>query len=168
MRLVLAVFAVSLVLAGSAAAQDARDVAAHDLFVAGKYAEALAIYDDLHATTHHPTYLRNIGRCHQMLRHPDPAITHFQSYLREAHELAPQERDEIDGYIREMQALRVAQAPPPAFVAETRAAPNEPVTKRWWFWTGAGAVVAAGVLTAVLLSSGGGRLACPSGTICPP
>jgi hypothetical protein len=31
------------------------------------------------------------------------------------------------------------------------------VYKRWWFWTGLGAVVAAGVVTAVVLSSGSSK-----------
>jgi tetratricopeptide (TPR) repeat protein len=43
----------------------------------------------------------------------------------------------------------VTAAPPPA--ADT----NAPIYKKWWFWAGAGAVVAAGVITAVALSSGG-------------
>jgi hypothetical protein len=30
---------------------------------------------------------------------------------------------------------------------------NKPIYKRWWFWTGIGAVVAGGVVTAVVLSS---------------
>jgi tetratricopeptide (TPR) repeat protein len=34
---------------------------------------------------------------------------------------------------------------------------SPPVYKRWWFWTGLGAVVAAGVVTAVVLSSGSSK-----------
>jgi hypothetical protein len=39
------------------------------------------------------------------------------------------------------------QAPPPA---ESR-----PIFKRWWFWTGAGAIVAAGVVAAILIARPG-------------
>jgi len=34
---------------------------------------------------------------------------------------------------------------------------SPPVYKRWWFWTGLGAVVAAGIVTAVVLSSGSSK-----------
>ena len=34
---------------------------------------------------------------------------------------------------------------------------SPPVYERWWFWTGIGAVVAAGVVTAVVLSSGSSK-----------
>jgi hypothetical protein len=38
------------------------------------------------------------------------------------------------------------------------AAPASPVYKTWWFWTGVGAVVVAGTVTAIVLAgrSGGG------------
>ena len=52
-----------------------------------RYADALAIYTHLYARTHHPTYLRNTGRCHQMLREPEPAIAVFPRYLHDAHDL---------------------------------------------------------------------------------
>jgi hypothetical protein len=47
-------------------------------------------------------------------------------------------------------------------VAPADAAPSRPVWKRWWFWSGVGAAVAAGVVTSVLLS---GRW---TGDPCPP
>jgi hypothetical protein len=178
----------ALAVASPAFAQDSRDVEARDLFVAGKYPEALSLYSKLYGSTHHPTYLRNLGRCHQMMRQPDPAIVHFRAYLRDAKDLGAQERTEIEGYIREMQALRAtqpsAQAPPPALappsvstapayvapsVSDAPAADTAPITRKWWFWGGLGAVVAGGVITAIVLSSGkGDRLPCPPNTICPP
>ena len=66
-------------------------------------------------------------------------------------------------------------APPPLAVAPTDepsaalvTTPSEPaqprpVYKRWWFWTGIGAVVAGGVLTAVLLT----RNNHPQGSLAP-
>jgi tetratricopeptide (TPR) repeat protein len=39
-------------------------------------------------------------------------------------------------------------------------ADSVPITRRWWFWTGIGAVVVAGVVTAVVLSRGGDGNAC--------
>jgi len=60
-------------------------------------------------------------------------------------------------------------SPPPAaapavIVAVPSPAPaaQEPVYKKWWLWTGVAAVVGAGIVTAILISRGGGvEHACP-------
>jgi tetratricopeptide (TPR) repeat protein len=162
---------------GPAAMPDRPDLQAANLFQSGKYADALAIYQRLYAETHHPTYLRNIGRCHQMLRQPQPAIENFRAYLRDARNLEPAERTEIDGYIAQMQRLEVGAAPaasagPTATVSAPSTGIASPglggVTHKWWFWTGLGVVVAAGVITAVAASGGKERLPCPGGAVCPP
>jgi tetratricopeptide (TPR) repeat protein len=169
---------------GPAAMPDRPDLQAANLFQSGRYADALAIYQRLYAETHHPTYLRNIGRCHQMLRQPQPAIENFRAYLRDARNLEPAEHTEIEGYIAEMQRLEVGAAPPgapgwsPASAGPTAtvSAPGAAVassgsggiTHEWWFWTGLGVLVAAGVITAVAASGGKERLPCPSGAVCPP
>jgi tetratricopeptide (TPR) repeat protein len=162
---------------GPAAMPDRPDLEAANLFQSGKYADALAIYQRLYAETHHPTYLRNIGRCHQMLRQPQPAIENFRAYLRDARNLEPAERTEIEGYIAEMQRLEVGAAPAAsAAPTATASAPSAAVassgsggvTHKWWFWTGLGVLVAAGVITAVAASGGKERLPCPGGAVCPP
>ena len=167
----------------------ARDLAARDLFQSRRYAEALASYQRLYAETHHPTYLRNIGRCHQMMREPDPAIDNFRAYLRDAHGLAAGERQEIDGYIDEMQRLKAAPvAPPPAASgpptppawspatvattgtttpAATESAAPPPITHRWWFWTGIGALAVTGLIVAIAVGGSRDRLPCPAGAMCP-
>jgi tetratricopeptide (TPR) repeat protein len=106
---------------------DEREVKARQLFGIGKYAEALDIYGELYAETTHPTYLRNIGRCYQNLGQPEKAISSFQEYLRQVRNLPADQRAVVDGYIREMEALKSKQeeekkppvvtpedAPPPA------------------------------------------------------
>jgi hypothetical protein len=161
--------------AAPAWAEEDRDVQARDLFVAQRYPEALAIYTDLHARTGHPTYLRNMGRCHQLMKHPEQAIASFRAYLGQAKDVDPTERTEIEGYIVEMERLRAARAPaagPPASTALSIAAPHpveaRPVTRTWWFWTGVGAVVIGGVITAVALGARSqGPLRCPSESVCP-
>jgi tetratricopeptide (TPR) repeat protein len=172
-------FAVLAALGAPASAQEDRDVKARDLFLAGKYHDALDIYSRLEADTHHPTYLRNIGRCHQMMHQPDQAIFYFRAYLRDARDLSAQERTEIDGYISEMQAVRAAQAPPaatmtlpptlvtPASVFSEPVADTTPITRKWWFWTALGALVAGGVITALVVGGNSGRLPCPAETQCP-
>jgi hypothetical protein len=62
--------------------------------------------------------------------------------------------------------INVAAAPssPPTAsliaVAPASPAKETPVYARWWFWTGLGALVAGGVATALVLSSGTNRPAC--------
>jgi hypothetical protein len=62
--------------------------------------------------------------------------------------------------------INVAPAPssPPSTsliaVAPASPAKETPVYARWWFWTGVGALVAGGVATALVLSSGTNRPAC--------
>jgi hypothetical protein len=175
---------------GPVAMPDRPDLQAANLFQSGKYVDALAIYQRLYAETHHPTYLRNVGRCHQMLRQPQPAIESFRAYLRDARNLEPAEHAEIEGYIAQMQQLEVGAAP-----ATSATAPGAPgwspassgptatvsspsgseagsgsggITRKWWFWTGLGVLVAAGVITAVAASGGKERLPCPGGAVCPP
>jgi tetratricopeptide (TPR) repeat protein len=59
----------------------------------------------------------------------------------------------------------------PAGLDLTAAAPGKedpaasPIYEKWWFWTGVGAVVVAGAVTAVALSSSGGGTANPSSTL---
>src|SRR6185369_18035162 len=86
--------------------QKSEEVRARELFVFGRYAEALAIYGKLYAETAHPTYLRNVGRCYQNLGEADKAIASFREYLRQATDTPPDQRAKIEGYIREMEELK--------------------------------------------------------------
>ncbi len=156
---------------------DDPDLRARTFFGAGDYRQALELYVQLYAQTLHPTYIRNIGRCYQNLGEPDRAISSFREYLRKAKGLTPEARAEVDGFIQEMEELKrkrerpaavpAATAPPPSSGAlSLTAAPTEagstdgaarPLYARWWFWTALGAVVVAGVVTAVALSSSSPR-----------
>jgi hypothetical protein len=97
------------------------EMKARESFAAGRYDEALQAFAKLYAETLHPVYLRNIGRCHQNMREPQKAIDAFQDYLAKTKsgkdKIAPDERAEIEGYIKDMRALRDQEAhaaPPPA------------------------------------------------------
>ncbi|HXJ21432.1 MAG TPA: hypothetical protein VMT03_14470 [Polyangia bacterium] len=103
-------------------------------FAAGRYEESLDLFAKLYADTLNPVYLRNIGRCQQNLRHPDKAIDAFKNYLAKAKKISADERAEINGYIKEMEALRDEQArqaqaaqapptPPPAAMPPPATAP---------------------------------------------
>jgi hypothetical protein len=104
-------------LAAAAPAKDRREMQAREAYAAGRYQDALEVYVKLYAEKLHPNFLRNIGRCYQNLAEPDKAISAFKEYLRKARRLDRGEREEIDGYIREMEQLKQARAaasePPP-------------------------------------------------------
>jgi hypothetical protein len=236
--------------APTAAADDPREAKGRALFVKGEYQSALEIYATLFSERNDPLYLRNIGRCFQKLRQPGKAIESFREYLRRAPHLKASERREIEGFIREMQAVEAstgAQPPPAAGTApvtgngqnadlpapadrtagngapsgrgeppttattskKVKPEPDEPVRrmasagtttgaglggkpaepslidkapaggasqpdedrsviKRWWFWTGVGAVIAGGVVATLLLRGGGStRPDCNAGFTCP-
>jgi hypothetical protein len=113
---------------------DRREVQARELFVRGKYAEALDVYATLYAETAHPTYLRNVARCYQNLGDADKAIANFREYLRQVRGLPADERGIVEGYIHELEALKARQQPgataapfaPPVATSSTPAATSAP------------------------------------------
>jgi tetratricopeptide (TPR) repeat protein len=92
------------------AAEDPRELEGRTLFAKGEYEAALDLYAKLFAEKSDPIYLRNIGRCNQKLRRPDRAIDAFREYLRRARKVKPAERQEVEGFIHEMEELRAQQA----------------------------------------------------------
>jgi hypothetical protein len=98
--------------AGPASKRD-RERKAESAFVAGRYQEAADLLDGLYVEFHNPVYLRNLGRCHQRLKNPDRAIAAFQEYLYRYKGITPAERDEVNGFIKEMEDLKRQQAAPP-------------------------------------------------------
>jgi len=181
-----AVFLLALAIpaAPRAAGEDGAELKARTHFAAGEYKEALEIYARLYAETMHPTYLRNIARCHQNLGNSDKAISSFREYLRKARDLSPDQRAEIEGYIAEMEQLKrsnatpgtSATAPPPAAPAPTETSPalvgpptvtasggraddEGPFYTRVWFWGVVAGVAAAGIVGAILLTRDSGPTA---------
>jgi tetratricopeptide (TPR) repeat protein len=97
---------------------DGREMRAREAFAAGRYQEALDGFVKLYAEKLHPNYLRNIGRCYQNLGDPEKAISSFHEYLRKAKSVGSDERQEVEGYIKEMEELKrqreaAAATPPP-------------------------------------------------------
>lgn len=127
-----AVLVMVLALAGAAQAAPKEEKKAIQSFAAGRYDEALEIYAKLYADTLNPVYLRNIGRCHQKLKQPEKAIESFQDYLQKGKNISADEKVEINGYIKDMEALRDEQArqqqpaPPPTPVAPVQPIPPAP------------------------------------------
>ena len=98
------------------------EMKAREQFAAGRYDEAIDTFAKLYAKSLNPVYMRNIGRCYQKKREPQKAIDQFQDYLAKTksgkNKISADERVEIEGYIKEMEALRdeqarAAAAPPP-------------------------------------------------------
>ncbi len=108
------------------AADDRRELDGRALFAKGEYSKALEVFAQLFAEKGDPVYLRNIGRCYQKLQQPEKAIDSFREYLRRSR-VKPREREEIDGFIREMQELQAAQA---ATATKAMPAPTEPAPAR--------------------------------------
>ena len=104
---------------------DRREIQARESFASGRYQDDLDLFVKLYAETVHPNYLRNIGRCYQNLGEPDKAIGSFREYLRQAKAIGPDERHQVEGYIKEMEDLKrqrateaaAAGVPAPAAVA---------------------------------------------------
>jgi len=96
-----------------AAPVDKRELEARADFAAGRYQKAVDTFAQLFADTGDPLYLRNIGRCYQKMKRAQEAIDSFQEYLLKGKNLSKSERSEIEGYIKEMQALKASEAPPP-------------------------------------------------------
>jgi hypothetical protein len=111
-RVAVAAVLVALALTASpaSAADRETEMQARQAFASGRYDQALELFAKLYAETLHPVYLRNIGRCHQKMREPQKAIDTFRDYLAKSKKIGAEERQEIDGYIKEMEALRDEQA----------------------------------------------------------
>jgi hypothetical protein len=106
--------------------QRERERKAMSAFAATRYQEALDMYADLYADFHDPIYLRNIGRCHYKLKHPEEAISSFQDYLAKYKRLTAREIDEVQGWIADMKELQAKAAPPPARAAPPPATTTAP------------------------------------------
>jgi tetratricopeptide (TPR) repeat protein len=113
--------------AAAAPPKDKREMQAREAYAAGRYQEALDLFVKLYAETVHPNYLRNIGRCYQNLNEPERALSSFREYLRKGRDISAKEREEIRGYMNEMEELKRQQAaappPPPPRIDEPKPLP---------------------------------------------
>jgi tetratricopeptide (TPR) repeat protein len=111
-----------------AAPVDAREMQAREAYAAGRYDKALDLFVKLYAEKLHPNYLWNIGRCYQNLGQPDQAISSFHEYQRKAKNLSSAEQKEVQGYIDEMEALKLRTATPAPPAPSSGEAPAPPPT----------------------------------------
>jgi tetratricopeptide (TPR) repeat protein len=188
---------VAALVAASAQAADkieAKSRKARVECAAGNYTEGVRLLAELWVATGDVNYLYNQGRCYEQSGQNELAVSRFREYLRKAESLPAAEIEAVNKRIEELQRQATARpapaptvitlvqpaAPPPQappgtdrtaeLVSTPQPAPvsDSPVYARWWFWTGVGAVVVGGVVTAVLLGRHAGQSspACDPGVPC--
>jgi tetratricopeptide (TPR) repeat protein len=118
--------------AGRSGKTDPREESARAFFAAAKYQEAIDIYAQLFAQYVQPDYIYNIGRCYQNLGDPDRALTSFREFIRKSKRIDPALRKELDGHIKEMEALKAQRDllnSKLSAVAASEPSPSTPVEK---------------------------------------
>lgn len=172
-RAVLALCLGWLAMAPHARAQqeaDARQAfeAGRNAYAEGNYEQALSHFQHSYELSHKPVLLYNIGMALDRLRRDEEAISAYEQYLSEVP--TAENRAVVEQrltLLRESVAKSKASAqvvPTPEQTARAAAGDEaaplktpdqptpQPVYRKWWLWTSIGAVVAAGIVTGVLLS----------------
>jgi tetratricopeptide (TPR) repeat protein len=127
------------------------------LYALTKFSDALDEYQKAFDAKPIPDFLFNIGQCYRNLGDYDSAIFSYQKYLKLAPDAPNRERveqlisdleakrDQTDterlGLQRKQKPEREPPEPPGPFGEQ---APDRPVYKKWWFWTGVAVVGVAG------------------------
>jgi tetratricopeptide (TPR) repeat protein len=148
-------------------------------YQAGKYADALSFFEQAHARSGRPELLFNIAQSAERVRQDEKALEMFRAYLTQVPNAA--NRVEVEARIKQLEqwvaeqdkavapVAPIAVAPTPAETAEQApssqsdpaytegddSAESAPVTEKWWFWTGIGAVVVGGTAVALAVALGG-------------
>lgn len=122
------------------------------LFTLGKYDEALEEYQTAYDAKPLPAFLYNIGQCYRNLGDLDQAIFSFKRYLK----LDPEaeNRESVERLIEDLEDQK-ARGEGEKFIRKKPGQENKPVYKKWWFWTGVGAVVVGGSIGIYAATSGG-------------
>jgi tetratricopeptide (TPR) repeat protein len=147
-------------------------------YQAGKYADALSFFEQAHARSGRPELLFNIAQSAERVRQDQKALEMFRAYLTQVPNAA--NRVEVEARIKQLEqwvaeqnkeaapVAPIAVAPTPAETAEQApssqtdpaytegdSTQSAPVTEKWWFWTGIGAVVVGGTAVALAVALGG-------------
>jgi tetratricopeptide (TPR) repeat protein len=174
---------------GQATEGDRRDEEARGLFSAGKvayeegrYEDALEHFQRAHGLSGRPELLYNVGQSLDRLRRDREAVEALRRFLEEVPDTPHRKQvgariraleDAIERRERGDDVEPSSPVPTPEQAAreetsETRAGADplvdtgegkRGVHTRWWFWTGIGAVVVAGIVVGVLVGGAGGTAA---------
>lgn len=125
------------------------------LFKQGQFSAALREYQRAFDAEPLPELLYNIGQCYRNLLDYDHAILNFRTYLS----LLPNapDRAEVESLIENLED-RIARGEGKVTSLRRNPAPveQEPVYRKWWFWTGIAVVaVAVGGIGVYEASKGG-------------
>ena len=128
------------------------------LYALAKFQEALDQYQKAFDAKPIPDFLFNIGQCYRNLGDYDSAIFSYRKYLK----LSPDapNRDKVEQLISDLEAkqdqsdtqrdtqrlglARNRRSEPEPADPDAPRAPDQPVYKKWWFWTGIAVVGVAG------------------------
>lgn len=141
----------------------------------GQFEDAIAEYRKGYEQKADAVFLYNIAQAYRQIGAADKALFFYKRYLSTSPDA--RNRGQVEERIVELEASIAAGAKsaappepigppesgrsspsplvtPPVTLAEHHD-PARPLWKQWWAWAGAGAVVVAGVITAVAVASGG-------------
>jgi hypothetical protein len=104
--------------------QEQRESDARRACAAGRVDEGIEILADLYARHSHPNYIYNQGRCYQQNGKGEQAVARFKEYLRVAPDAPPAVREQVEGYIRELEGTRTVEKAPPPPVREPEPLPR--------------------------------------------
>jgi hypothetical protein len=152
--------------------------------MAGEVQKGVRLLAELYTASEDPIWIFNQGRCYQQNAQPSLALSRFKEFLRQS-KAGPDDEDIRDAHkhIAEIQedmqrgtgasgAATTGESAPSATQASfatgtltavppaPEVASTPPFYQRWWFWTGVGAVVVAGTVTAILVAHGSGDGPC--------
>lgn len=148
---------------------DEKERAARVECAAGNYQAGVRILAELWVETEDTTWLYNQGRCYEQNGQNQEAANSFREYLRVDKTLKPDEVQEMEARIATLQSSKspgslVAKPSTRSDVTLTDSSssphPARPIYKKWWFWTGVGAAVVAGTVTAFFLANQSGAAPC--------
>ncbi len=139
-------------------------------FQEGRYEESLVEFEKGYDLSKKQLFLLNIAYAHEKLGHLPEALDFYERYL--ATGLEADERTEVEARVAEVKAAMPPPPPPappthldtaaeaenPLLVEKAQDPKPEPqsvpLTQRWEFWAGVGAVVVLGIVIGVAASSG--------------
>lgn len=133
---------------------DARITAAVRAYSAGEYERSLQAFQAAYEERPFPRLLYNMGRVHQALGNSEEALRCYERFLREDTSLTAAEREKTEGYMALLRDRLRQQhaAPPSALLAQhqvSRKQERVPLYRRWWLWTGVGALTIGAVAVGV-------------------
>jgi len=171
--------------ADQAAADKAREFfeRGEAFFKLEKYKEALDQYEQGYLAKSDASFLYNIAQCHRLMGDKQTALRFYRRFLNEATRVP--NRPIVEQHIADLEAALAAEPPPPPAPLPSAPPPapdplagapaltapppssargEQPIYKKWWFWTIVGAVAIGGGVGAYLATRSSSS--CESGRVC--